>query len=84
MSQPNACPPMEAWRRFHAGDVSDEELEVLAAHQEGCASCRERLASLDPKPSGHADTTVDAAAHGRAHAKGLGYERLSAPEHRAI
>jgi hypothetical protein len=59
MTVPNACPGMEVWRRFHAGDVSDEELETLAAHQENCESCRARLASLDAPPDeSQSPTTV--------------------------
>src|SRR4051794_29940810 len=50
MNRSDVCPDLEAWRLFHAADVSEEELERLAAHQEACAACRAVLASLDSLP----------------------------------
>jgi serine/threonine protein kinase len=51
MNRSDGCPDLEAWRLFHAGDVSEEEeLERLAAHQEACAACRAVLAWLDAAP----------------------------------
>ena len=65
MTQHSVCPCLEVWRRFHAGDVSDEELESLAAHQENCASCRDRLASLDlPVRDAECSTMDDRATQG--------------------
>jgi tRNA A-37 threonylcarbamoyl transferase component Bud32 len=65
MSELSLCPGVGDWRRFHAGDVSDEELERLGAHQEGCECCRALLASLDLKPA-HDAVTVDASPRGLA------------------
>src|SRR5262249_59804396 len=48
MNRSEVCPDLEAWRLFHAGDVSDEELERLAGHQEACPGFRALLASPDP------------------------------------
>jgi hypothetical protein len=56
MNRSDVCPDLEAWRLFHAGDISEEELERLAAHQESCAACRAVLASLDWAPGDGNDT----------------------------
>src|SRR5262249_59633534 len=56
MNRSEVCPDLRAWRRFHAGDVSEEELECLAAHQETCARCRAVLASLDSAPGAGGQT----------------------------